>query len=219
MAASLSNLHLLASHLNRWTYATRDSFSFCWMPIKWLMDVWMSELHIFKWRESLISSHILCKVKASNISILTNPLDFAWASLVLISPINSEAVSMSVSQSSNCEESFPFNVGISCNKELSKDVFFWALHKVSVYLSNTSPMGSEGGQSVIANWLSFYSKCVMASLGSLSLSSTVISIVPSCNLGVEVRQCFLPDNFPDYHYLHPGIWGFAWRYLPFYYSE
>ena len=88
------------------------------------MDVWISELHIFKWRESLISSQVFCKVKSSNINILTSPLDFACASLVLFSPINSEAVSISVSQSSNCEGSFPFNVGISSNKEFSKDVFF-----------------------------------------------------------------------------------------------
>ena len=88
------------------------------------MDVWMSELHIFKQRESLISSQVLFKVKASNINVLMSPLDLACASLVLLSPVNSEAVSMPVSQSSNCEESFPFNVGISCNNELSKDVFF-----------------------------------------------------------------------------------------------
>ena len=84
----------------------------------------MSELHIFKQRESLISSQVLCKVKASDINVLTSPLDLACASLVLFSPINSEAVSMSDSNSSNCEESFPFHVGISCNNELSKDVFF-----------------------------------------------------------------------------------------------
>ena len=83
----------------------------------------MSELDIFKQRESLISSQVFCKVKASNISVLTSPLYFACANLVLLSPVNSEAVSISVSQSSNCEESCPFNVGISCNKELSKDVF------------------------------------------------------------------------------------------------
>ena len=84
----------------------------------------MSELQIFKWRESLISSQVLCKVKVSYINVLTSPLDLACAGLVLLSPINYEAVSMSVSQSSNCEESFPFNVGISCNNELSRDVFF-----------------------------------------------------------------------------------------------
>ena len=84
----------------------------------------MYELDIFKQRESLISSQVFCKVKASNINVLTSPLDFACAYLVLLSPIYSEAVSISVSQFSNCEESFPFNVGISCDKELSKDVFF-----------------------------------------------------------------------------------------------
>ena len=104
----------------------------------------MSAFEIFKWRESLISSHVFCAVKASDISDLTNPLDFACANLVLLSSVNSEAVSMSVSQFSSCEESSPFNVGISCNKELSKDVFFCAVHKVSVYLSNTSSVGSDG---------------------------------------------------------------------------
>ena len=84
----------------------------------------MSELYICKQRESLISSQVLCKVKASNINVLTSPLDFAHASLVLLSPISFEAVSMSVNQSSNCEESLPFKVGISCNNEVSKDVFF-----------------------------------------------------------------------------------------------
>ena len=71
-----------------------------------------------------MSSQVLFKVKASDINVLTSPFDFACANLVLLSPINSEAVSMSVNQSSNCEESFPFNLGISCNNELSRDVFF-----------------------------------------------------------------------------------------------
>ena len=71
-----------------------------------------------------MSSQVLFKVKASDINVLTSPLDFACANLVLLSPVNSEAVSMSVSQSSNCEESFPFNMAMSCNNELSRDVFF-----------------------------------------------------------------------------------------------
>ena len=79
---------------------------------------------IFLCVESLISSQVFCKVKASIINVFTSPFDFACANLVLLSPVKSEAVSISVSQSSNCEESYPFNVGISCNKELSKDVFF-----------------------------------------------------------------------------------------------
>ena len=63
-----------------------------------------------------MSSQVLCKDKASDINVLTSPFYLACANLVLLSPINSEAVSMSVSQSSNFEESFLFNVGISCNK-------------------------------------------------------------------------------------------------------
>ena len=143
---------------------------------------------IFLSRESLISSQVLCKVKASDINVLTSPIDLACASLVLLSPINSEANSMFVSEFSNCEELLPFNVGISCNNELSKDVFFWALHKVSVYLFNTSPVGSVEGQSVIANWLSFCSKHFMATLGSLPLSLTVCLNHSIHELSVEVRQ-------------------------------
>ena len=128
--------------------------------------------NIFNWRESLISSQFSCAVKASNIKVLTSHFDFACASLVLLSPVSSEAVSMSMSQSSSCEESFPFNVGISCNKELSRDVFFCAVHKVSVYLSNTFSIGSFEQHSVSVNLLSLCSNSCMASLGSLSLSST-----------------------------------------------
>ena len=98
----------------------------------------MSAFDIFSWGECLISSQVFCAVKASDIKVLTNPFDFAYAILVLLSPVYSEDVSMSVSQSSSCEESCPFKVGISSNKELSRDVSFCEVHKVSVYLSNTS---------------------------------------------------------------------------------
>ena len=98
VVASLLNLHLLASHLKWWTYAAKDSLSDCWMSIKWLTDVWMSVFEILKQRQSLISSQVFCVVKASDINVLTNPFDFACANLVLLSPVNSEAVSMSVSQ-------------------------------------------------------------------------------------------------------------------------
>ena len=111
----------------------------------------MSAFEIFKQRESLISSQVFCEVKAPDINVLTNPFDFSCANLVLLSPVSSEAVSISVSQSSNCEESCPFNVGMSYNKELSKKVFFSVLHKVSLYLSNTSSMGSDGRHSVSVN--------------------------------------------------------------------
>ena len=79
---------------------------------------------------------------------------------------------MSVSQSSSCEESCPFKVGISCNKELSKDVFFCAVHDVMVYLPNTCSIGSDERCSMTVNLLSLCSNCCIASLGSLSLSST-----------------------------------------------
>ena len=131
----------------------------------------MSAFEIFKWRHFLISSQDFCAVKASDINVLTNPFDFACANLVLLLPVNSEAVSMSVSQSSSCEESCPFNVGISCNKELSTNVVFCAVPKVSVYLSNTSSIDSDGGYSVSVNQFSLCSNWCMASLGSLSLSS------------------------------------------------
>ena len=51
-----------------------------------------------------MSFQVLFKVKASDVNVLTSPLDFAHANLVLLSPVNFEAVSMSVSQSSNYEE-------------------------------------------------------------------------------------------------------------------
>ena len=54
----------------------------------------MSEFDIFKQRESLISSQVFCEVKTSHINVLTNPLDFACANLVLLSPVNSEAISI-----------------------------------------------------------------------------------------------------------------------------
>ena len=101
-----------------------------------------------------MSSQVFCAVKASDINVLTNPFDFVCANLVLPLLVNSEAVSMSMSQSSSCEESCPFNVGISCNKELSTDGFFCAVHKVSVYLSNISSIGSDGGCSVSVNQFS-----------------------------------------------------------------
>ena len=125
--------------------------------MKWLIDVLMSTFDIFNWRESLIFSQVFCAVKASDIKVLTNPLDFACTILVLLSAANSEAVSMSVSQSSSCEESCLFKVGIFCSKELSRDVFFCALHKISMYLSNTSSIGSDGECSVSVNLFSLCS--------------------------------------------------------------
>ena len=141
VVASLSNLHLLASLLNLWTYVANDSLSVCWMPMNWLIEVWMSTLDIFKWRASLISSQLLCAIKASDINVLTRPHDLACTNLVLLLFVNSAAVSISVNQSSSCEASCPFRIGMSCNKVFSRDVFFCAVHKVSVYRSSTFSIG------------------------------------------------------------------------------
>ena len=132
----------------------------------------MSAFDILRRRASLISSQLFCAIKALVIKVLTKPLDFACANLVLPLPVNSEAVSISVNQSSSCEESCPFNMGISHNKELSREVFFCAVHKVSVYLSNTFSIGSFWQCSVSVKSLSLCSNSCMASLGSLFLSST-----------------------------------------------
>ena len=132
----------------------------------------MSAFDILRRRESLISSQLFCAINASVIKVLTNPLDFTCANLVLLSLVNSEAVSISVNQSSSCEESCPFNMGISCNKELSKDVFFCAVHKVSVYLSSTFSIGVFWQCNARVRSLSLCSISCMASLSSLFLSST-----------------------------------------------
>ena len=138
IAALLLKLHLLASLLNWCIYYAKDSFSFCWISIKWLIDIWMSKLQIFEWRESLISFQVLFELSASDISVHLNPFDFACANLVLLLPVQSEAISISMSQSSYCEESLPLKITISCSKVFTKDIFFCAVHKVFVYCCKTS---------------------------------------------------------------------------------
>ena len=73
----------------------------------------MSELQIFKWSISLISSQLLSEFSASDISAWVKPLDFAYGSLVQLSFVKSVAVSISTNQSSNCVESFPLKIVIS----------------------------------------------------------------------------------------------------------
>ena len=144
----------------------------------------MSAFDILRQRESLISSQLCCAINASVIKVLTNPLDFTCANLVLLLFVNSDAVSISVNRSSSCEESCPFNMGISCSKELSKEVFLCAVHKVSVYLSSTFSIGVSWQSSVSVNSLSLCSRSYIASLGALSLSSTncLIHAVSQSNL-------------------------------------
>ena len=109
--------------------------------MKWLTDALMSKLQILKWRESLISSQVLFELSASDISVHINPLDFACASLVLLLLVKSEAVLISMNQSSNCEESLLLKTAVSWNRVFTEVVFFCAVHKVSVYCCKTSPRG------------------------------------------------------------------------------
>ena len=84
----------------------------------------MSKLQIFKWSKSLISSKLLSELSASDISVHIKPFDFACANLVLLSLVKSEAVLISINQTSNCEESLPLNIVITWSRVFTKDVFF-----------------------------------------------------------------------------------------------
>ena len=64
------------------------------------------------------------EVNASDINVCVSPFDFACSNLVLLLPVKSEAVLITIYQSSNCEELFPFKIVISCNKEFTKDFSF-----------------------------------------------------------------------------------------------
>ena len=132
------------------------------------MDICISELQSFNLSKSLISSQLLSELSASDIKVQVKPLDFACASLVQFSCVRSAADSMSVNQSSNCEESMPVKIVISWSKLLVKVVFCCAVHKVSVYCCNRSSngSGSADGQSVSVSLCNSCSNLFMASLGS-----------------------------------------------------
>ena len=77
VAALFVEMHLLASVLNQWMYAARDSFSHHCISIKQDMEVWISELHIFSCNKSLISSQEWSDVIASVIKVWVKPFDLA----------------------------------------------------------------------------------------------------------------------------------------------
>ena len=58
----------------------------------------MSELQIFKWSTSLISSQLLSELSASDISVWIKPLDLACANLDLLLLVKSAAVLISINQ-------------------------------------------------------------------------------------------------------------------------
>ena len=174
VAALLVKLHVLAFLLNLWTYAAKDSLSFCWLSMKQLTDVWISELQIFKWRRSLISSQLLSKLRASDINVQVNPLDLACANLILLSLVKLAAVSTSINQSSKWDELLPLKIVI-CSRVFVKVPFFCAVHNISVYCCRTSPRGSGSadGWSAKDNLWSSCSKWFMASVGWPSVASTL----------------------------------------------
>ena len=133
--------------------SVRDSFSFCCISTKQLTEVWISELQIFKYSKSLISSQHLPVVRDSVIKVQVSPFDLAWASLVLLSANRSAVVLISTNQSSNCVASFPLKIVISCIKVFAKFVYIWAENRVSIYCYNMSWRGRCGadGQSDMDN--------------------------------------------------------------------
>ena len=56
----------------------------------------MSKLQIFKWIKSLISSHFLFELSASDISVHIKPTDFACANLFLLLLVKYEADLISI---------------------------------------------------------------------------------------------------------------------------
>ena len=83
------------------------------MSMKWLTEVWISELQIFRQSKSLISSQHLPEVRASVIKVWVKPFDIACANLALLSSVRLAVVSISANQSSNCIELLRFKVGTS----------------------------------------------------------------------------------------------------------
>ena len=78
IAALFVKLHLAASLLMQCIYVANISFSFFVICIKWLMDVWISELQIFNLNMYLMSLHPFPDVRASVINAWASPFDLAW---------------------------------------------------------------------------------------------------------------------------------------------
>ena len=72
----------------------------------------MSALQSFSHNKSFISSHNLSELMASVTNVDVNPLDFALASLALLSFVRSSAVSMSVNHSFSLVESCSLKTAI-----------------------------------------------------------------------------------------------------------
>ena len=189
VVVSFIKLHLLASILNQWMYAARDSFSHCWISRKHMAKVWILALQSFSHNKFFISSQDLSELKASMTNVHVNPFDFALVSLALLSLVRSAAVSMSISHSSSLVESCSLKTVMSCSSELVTFDCFCVVHKVSVYCHITSPKDLVGGGRG-GGWSAIKRSCPMqskVSAGSPSPASThwcksFISLVSVGNL-------------------------------------
>ena len=77
-------------------------------------------------------------------NVHVNPLDFALASLALLSYVRSAAVSMSVNHSSSLVESCSLKTAVPCSQEFVRFDCFCVVHKVSVLHCITSTKSSVG---------------------------------------------------------------------------
>ena len=140
---------------------------------------------------------------ASVTSVWLNPLDFVFSSLAQLSFVRSAVVSMSVSHSSNFDESWSLKTVISCSSEFVRFGCFWETHNVSVYWHITSPKGSvDVGMEVGCFWsvrerfCSSHSMWFKPSGGWSSLASTYwhklcISLISAGNLASLLGVCLL----------------------------
>ena len=142
VAESFVKLHLFALVLNLWMYAARDSFSHCWISMKYEVYVWILVLHSLSNSKSFISSQDVSVLFASMTNVQVNPLDLAFASLAQLSLFTSAAVSISINQSSNFVESYSLKTVMTCSKELVRFVCFCVVHNALAYWHITSPKGS-----------------------------------------------------------------------------
>ena len=114
---------------------------------------------------------------ASVTNVHVNPLNFALASLALLSLVRSAAVSMSINYSSSLVELCSLKTAISCSSEFIRFDCLCVVHKVSVYCHITSlrglvGVGGDGGWSAIERFCSSCSMQSKVSPNCPSLAST-----------------------------------------------
>ena len=115
----------------------------------------------------LFHPKICPKLMAFVTNVCVNPLDFALASLALLSFLRLATVSMSVSHSSNLVELCSLKTAILCSNEFVRFDCFCVVHKMFVYCHTTSPKGSVcvgGGDEVLSRFCSLH--CVLSKVSA-----------------------------------------------------